>query len=371
MTDLVPNFLGVVATGSLYSAGGGIPSSLDMTTLIDVPAPTLRVPVTLVALFRASPVPGSVPEPELSDDSTEDGDPNTWTIPPPDGGDVHFGYDHGGGLTILLPSSDFCPLGLEQPTIPDPGGCYYSGGTCIVSRAIPSGSTIHMDIADLDPVVAYFSITILAFSPCASEIGICMTTRSIDPADTNVLGGVPMGVPSFYDIQTFSFDQILMICQVVACDSHVAGPDFLPGDSPAIDASMTIDDTSGRWTKVDSGGQDATSAYGGTIFAVFIADESVIDPTQPAVTFEISDGIGNNADASGGPFAGLQIFGLFAWEAFFDVLLRNGYYLKQKPLVDGNPPAADDADPTAAEGIVVALPNDTLEMGQTWTRLDG
>lgn len=368
MSSEVPSFLGVVATGSLYSAGGSIPSSLDMTTLIDVPAPTVRVPVTLVALFRYAPVPGADVEPEISDDSTEDGAANTWTIPAPNGGDVHFGYDHGGGLTILLPSSDACPLAFTSS--PSPGGCSYSSGACVVSRAIPSGSTLTVDLADLDPAVTYFSITILAFTPCSSFPGICMTTRSIDPADTNVLGGVAMGVPSFYDIQGFDFQTALMICQVVACDGHVDS-DLNPDPPPSIDASMTIDDTSGRWTKVDSGGQDATSVYGGTIFSVFIANEDDIDPTQPAVTFEVSEGIGNNADASGGPFAGLHMFTLFKFTAFYDVLLRNGYYLKPQPLVDGNPPAADDADPTAAEGIVVALPNDTLEMGQTWTRLDG
>lgn len=54
-------------------------------------------------------------------------------------------------------------------------------------------------------------------------------------------------------------------------------------------------------------------------------------------------------------------------------VMRNGYYLPgfDESGFDGNAPDVDDGDPTAAEGIVIALPNDTLEMGQTWTRLDG
>lgn len=54
-----------------------------------------------------------------------------------------------------------------------------------------------------------------------------------------------------------------------------------------------------------------------------------------------------------------------------DPVFNDFYYLPGPPLVEGaGGPTVDAGDPTPAEGIVIALVNDTLEMAQTWERLD-
>lgn len=54
-----------------------------------------------------------------------------------------------------------------------------------------------------------------------------------------------------------------------------------------------------------------------------------------------------------------------------DPILNEFYYLGVGVTGDtGDPPDQDTNDDVAAEGIVIALVNGTLEMSQTWERLD-
>lgn len=74
-------------------------------------------------------------------------------------------------------------------------------------------------------------------------------------------------------------------------------------------------------------------------------------------------------DGGGRPFGSLAFRVPFLGA---DPVMRNAYYLHQAPSVDGAGLSGevDAGDPTAAEGIVIALQDDTLEMGQTWTDVD-
>lgn len=53
-----------------------------------------------------------------------------------------------------------------------------------------------------------------------------------------------------------------------------------------------------------------------------------------------------------------------------DPILNEFYYLTPFDSTTGDPPDVDGNDDVAAEGIVIALVNGTLEMSQTWERLD-
>lgn len=303
MPVTAPVFLGVVAAGSLSEAwpSGSIGTSLDLTTLLDIPAPG-DTAISLVALVRWGPLANAFSghpngfdlEISLTDDSTEMGVANDYETVGV-AGDGAYAYGFGSRLTV---PATFDIANSQDPSLI--GGSVAAAIACSVTRAIPLASTISCAIdLPLPFDVSYLSVTVLAFQyvspPTAS-----LASRLIDPAFTAVGSGapVPLGDRVFSDL---TFSQVSMVV------AHVWADDSNPDASLVVDGSQTISDASGDWTQVDSGGIAAMDDFGGLIFGVFVADPQSIDVSDELVQFSISDGIGN---ANGVP-AGISVFVLF------------------------------------------------------------
>lgn len=282
----VPTFLGVVAAGNLYETwdGGSIADSLDLTTLIDVPAATEDANVVLAVLFRWGPV-GTIDNEygfdfgaSFSDDSAEDGAANSYSQVP-NGGDGANAY--GFGTTFFCtPDVD---IGQSQGGGGAIGGSVSNAYECTVTRAIPSGSTFSCALSLPSGDISYFSVTVLAFQYVESP-QISLSARTIDPTNTSAGdgSGVPLGDREFADI---AFGQQGMLCAVVfADDSDLSGH--------TVAGTETVSDGSGDWTQVDNGGVTSLDDYGGYVFGVFVCDLETIDPTDAMVQFAITGGLG-------------------------------------------------------------------------------
>lgn len=282
-----PAFLGVAATGELYNAyapggSGGLTSPLVLTTTIDIPAWTYLHPVSLVLVGLHAPsqfAGGAVLSLEtITDDAPVTAMPaNLWPFGSDDG-DGAFAYDFGRPTFSCFASFD-----IGNAVVFQIGGSECFMAACYPKRALPSGSqiTIPFTVSGNDSTLLRASL--LAFQDGATGL-VELSARTINPADTSdgVTGTVPLGSHVFSEILD---DTEQLIAMAWADDA------FSDGSLP-IDGTETVDDTSGNWTKVDSGGYAATGSMGGLVYSIFTADGGVIDLTQPMETFEISDGIG-------------------------------------------------------------------------------
>lgn len=316
----VPTSLGLVASGAVYLpyTTADAASPLLLTTDVDIPASTFQDPVAIIILLRfatrnrsgapTNPVATSY---VVSDDAAGPGDPNVYLEAPlGDSGALSYGF--GIPTVHTFPAFDISVNGTNFD-----GGSEMATIVCTPTRKIPAGSTIEIDFAGnypASPPTTLVSATVLAAVDANPAVSV-LSAQTIDPSNTGAGDGsaTPLGDRAFSDIAS---GVELLVAHAWADDSAIYfSHGFSPGDTPAIDGSQTIDDSSGNWTKVDSGGYASTSAYGGLIYSVFTADASAIDLADGIVQFLISDGINydgqpTGGDFEGGPFAGLAIFKL-------------------------------------------------------------
>lgn len=288
-----PTSLGLVATGDAYvpwghaSSGGSPTSPLELTTLVDIPAATPRHSVYLLVLLRYAPSINEVGTgngltiDSITDDAPGPGDANVYTTAGL-GGNGSFAYNFGRPTFQCFAAFD---IGNNGSGVDKSGGSNCAMVYCRPSRPIPVGSTISIAFTPALMATALIGATALAFVDGGIP-GVQLSSRTINPAITadGDSANVPLGDHILSELVGLS-DYIV---------AHVWADDAKTVDNTIqITGSETIDDVgAGVWTKLDAGGRATTSDQGGLVFSVFTADASLVDLSQPLVSFEISDGIG-------------------------------------------------------------------------------
>lgn len=309
-----PTFLGVAASDELYVpyGGAGITGPLVITTTMDIPAGTYARPVQLVLLGLGAPsgfsggadLAFSGP---ITDDAPVTTMPaNTWELGNPDGVGG-MAYDFGRPTTECFPSFDIGNAALKAGGGWGVGGLGMVGGSycfmlsCYPKRALPAGTQITIPFTTSGTPTTLLRATLLAFQDGNQALVRC-SARTMDPTDTSDGDGanVPLGDHTFADLELSPNNYVLGM--VWADDSAVSAG--VPV-APTISGFETVDDTSGNWTRVETGGYAASSELGGLVYSIFVADGSVVDSSLPFETFEVSglgvdDHIGDNATFAGG-----------------------------------------------------------------------
>lgn len=256
--------------------------------------------------------------------------------------------------------SDACTLSLTD-SIGSPGGatngrvrCSFNamnadGFSLNVDESNPTqGGTLYMALKVLDPSKGFFKVGNHVQGDTVGESGLGITpggvilcgdswSDSVDGATPDPSGYNTGGGPSSRAVVSLGgFDDATQRASCSGCPTGTANPKGYYDDSAIIFGDTQAETTLAR------------------ALAAITADGWTLDWTD-------DDG-------------GARPFGSITFQAPNSGLpvLRNGYYLHQAPSVDGAGLSGevDDGDPTAAEGIVIALQDDTLEMGQTWTDVD-
>lgn len=374
--------LGKIAGGNLYTAygGAGISGPLTLTTDVDVPASTPTDPVCLLLFVSLAPFGhfDGVHYDTLgfSDFTIADDAPdliggiaaNDYATSAPfvaEGGGNAYGF---GRPSPNVPGS----FDIAESQNGEDGGTCITIVSCSPTRPIPAGSTITLDFTQSDgPTLTWMGATLVGATGVVATPDLFLSGRALDPAYTGT------GDFSSTPISGHTFDSAFIGTEILFAiawsGDHVLDPvTLLPDTSKAgVDSSQTMIDYSGLWTKLNSDGADVVDQLGGVTYSIFEIDTSAsFDHTQPIMQFE-NDALGFDTTTP-------ELYGGFLvikLEFYIppppgDAVFRNHYYLPGKAAVGGNAPTPDDGDPAAAEGIVLALPNGALEMGQTWTRLD-
>lgn len=289
-----PISLGVIASGELYDAwpSASVGSPLDLVTDVDVP-----VGAIVWVLFRFAPGGNSITDLAISDDSSEPGAANSYVLAS-FAGSGGFAYNFGRPTFQCPPEFDVGAFAGGSV-----GGLYRTK----LTRPLPSGSTLSVALTYSGSGTTLVSATVLAFTD-GQDNSVFLASRGIDPANTSDGNGanIPLGDHTFDEL---GFANQEMLVAMVWADDVSLDNDLNPVGTP-ISGSDPVTDTSGLWTKVDSGGEDATSQWGGLAYGVFILDTSAgpLDLTQPIVTFEVNGTTTPSVEENGVQNSGIVMY---------------------------------------------------------------